>query len=121
MLIVITEVVHGKNIMFPTSGKFWVNNHAHIIEETASINLTYLEFYLNIKDVRSHVTGIDQFKLNRTSMDAINIFKPPMDIQIEFESIVMLSRSNTARKIESVNEVNSLFNSLSQKAFKGIL
>ena len=110
-----------KPLAFPAKGKFWVNNHAHVLSDTGRINLTYLEYFLNFKDIRSHVTGIDQFKLNRTSLDRIKVFNPSMKLQKKFEGIVMKTKSTQCDAVIALKESHNCFNSLSQKAFAGEL
>lgn len=34
-------------IAFRAGGKFWVNNHAHVVRTKGGISLAYLEWYLN--------------------------------------------------------------------------
>ncbi|MCL5437594.1 MAG: restriction endonuclease subunit S [Candidatus Thermoplasmatota archaeon] len=48
------------------SGKFWVNNHAHIIKaiNSASPN-RFLLYWLNYADLRKYVTGSTRTKLNQ--------------------------------------------------------
>ena len=38
------------------AGKFRVNNHAHVLRETADCNIDYLRFYLNSADISAHIT-----------------------------------------------------------------
>jgi type I restriction enzyme S subunit len=110
-----------KPLAFPAKGKFWVNNHSHVIGDTGKVNLTYLEYCLNLKNIRSHVTGIDQFKLNRTSLGRIKVFNPPLSLQAKFELIVEKTKQAQSTAIISQIESNNVFNSLSQKAFAGEL
>ena len=63
-------------ICFSAKGKFWVNNHAHIIRVDDKILLKYLEYYLNSADLKRYITGAAQPKLNRQSMDKIKIKIP---------------------------------------------
>ena len=85
------------------------------------MRLKYLEFYLNLKDVSNHITGIDQFKLNRSSLDSIDVVVPDMKEQLKFEDIVESVSGSLQKKRESNLELATLFNSLSQKAFAGEL
>jgi type I restriction enzyme S subunit len=110
-----------KPLAFPATGKFWVNNHSHVIADCGTINLTYFEFCLNLRDIRNYVTGIDQFKLNRASLDSIEISMPPLISQNKFSSIVQKARQTALLHSKALLECTALFDSTSQKAFSGEL
>ncbi|WP_102582503.1 restriction endonuclease subunit S [Vibrio tasmaniensis] len=110
-----------KPLAFPANGRFWVNNHSHVIRNTGTVDLVYLEFYLNLKDIRKYVTGIDQFKLNRNSLDSIPIYLPDMELQRKFSSLVKLTLSSSEKMLNGLELLGEQFNSLSQKAFSGQL
>lgn len=52
---VITE--DGKPIVNLASGKIWVNNHAHIVEENGKCLLKYLYYYLQNVDITKYAHG----------------------------------------------------------------
>ena len=52
-------------------GKFWVNNHAHIVTSTELSNLEFLCFWLNSNDISEYITGSAQPKLNQNNMNLI--------------------------------------------------
>ena len=53
------------------SGKFWVNNHAHIVTANERSNLDFLCFWLNNADLSEYITGSAQPKLNQANLNAI--------------------------------------------------
>ena len=56
-------------IAFEATGKFWVNNHAHIIKTIKEIiPLSYLCKYINSIDVSPFVSGSAQPKLNQKNL-----------------------------------------------------
>ena len=55
-------------------GKFWVNNHAHIIKSL--ISNRYVCHYLNFVDYSPHVTGTTRLKLTQRSLKDIPIVLP---------------------------------------------
>ena len=57
-------------------GKFWVNNHAHVLQGNESISTEYL--YIALKNVDAHelVTGAAQPKINQQNMNSIRIIVP---------------------------------------------
>ena len=52
-------------------GKFWVNNHAHILK--AAISNRYLSHYLNQIDYSDHVTGTTRLKLTQNALKRIPV------------------------------------------------
>ena len=59
-------------IAFKADGKFWVNNHAHIVKakEEKTTN-DYLEYYFSSIDISEYVTGSAQPKLNQKKLNSI--------------------------------------------------
>ena len=66
-----------KDIAFIAEGKYWVNNHAHIINSIDTTTLYYLKHYINSISLFSYITGSAQPKLNRSNLDNILIPLPP--------------------------------------------
>ena len=110
-----------KPIAFLARGKFWVNNHAHVVAYNGMTELTYLEYFLNIIDIAPFVTGIDQYKLNRGNLDRIRVFNPPLPLQKQFATIVEKVEQMKSQQTRSKKHINDLFNSLMQRAFSGEL
>jgi type I restriction enzyme S subunit len=46
-------------------GKFWVNNHAHVIQGKGYITTEFLMLFLKQLDIKAYVTGAVQPKLNQ--------------------------------------------------------
>ena len=56
-------------------GKFWVNNHAHILNSI--ISNKYVCHYLNQLDYSDHVTGTTRLKLTQNALKRIPVFVAP--------------------------------------------
>ncbi len=110
-----------KNNAFIATGKFWVNNHAHVLSYNGVCNLRYLEFFLNSIDFRPYISGIDQVKLNKENLDKIPVPVPPLTLQTQFAQIVEKTEALKTRYQQSLQELENLYGSLSQKAFRGEL
>ena len=65
-------------IAFIASGKFWVNNHAHVIGTIDRITLDYLCYYLNSLDLKPFITGGFQPKLSQGNLNIIPVPFPPL-------------------------------------------
>ena len=110
-----------KNNAFMAYGKFWVNNHAHILSCNNICNLKYLEFFLNSIDLSPFISGIDQIKLNKASLDRIPVIVPPIELQNQFAERVSVIEAQKQQAQLELAKSEELFQSLLQKAFKGEL
>ena len=63
---------------FIAEGKYWVNNHAHVLKPTGLID-TLLANYLTLLDVGGYVTGAAPPKLTLQKLKTIPIPVPPSD------------------------------------------
>jgi len=64
-------------IAFIARGKYWVNNHAHVLDGISEQFLRFLELYINAIDLKPYVTGTAQPKMNQAKMNSIPIALPP--------------------------------------------
>ncbi|MBI6001207.1 restriction endonuclease subunit S [Clostridium perfringens] len=71
-------------------GKFWVNNHAHVIQGNEIADTTYLYYLLNRINIKGYVTGSAQPKLNQNNLNKIKISLPKIEEQIEIASKIEL-------------------------------
>ena len=69
-------------IAFPASGKYWVNNHAHILKFESLTAQRFVELYLESIPLDDYITGAAQPKLNQKALNSIPIpFPPPAEQQ----------------------------------------
>ena len=96
---VITE--NGTPVVNWATGKIWVNNHAHIVEEKDGLLLRFLFYYIQTVNVRHLVHG-NIPKLNQGDFGQIQIPIPPLPVQEEIVRILdtfsELTAELTARK-----------------------
>lgn len=83
------SVINADNspILNWATGKIWVNNHAHILQEKAGILLRYLFYVLQITNVSDIVRGTPP-KLNQANLRNIKIPVPPIAVQSEIVKIL---------------------------------
>jgi type I restriction enzyme S subunit len=65
-------------IAFIAHGKYWVNNHAHVLDGISLEFLKYIELYINAIDLKPYVTGTAQPKMNQAKMNSIVVALPPL-------------------------------------------
>ena len=65
-------------IAFIAKGKYWVNNHAHVLDGISLEFLRYIEVFINATNLTPYVTGTAQPKMNQTKMNSIPVALPPL-------------------------------------------
>jgi type I restriction enzyme S subunit len=65
-------------IAFIARGKYWVNNHAHVLDGISEDFLRYIGLHVNAIDLKPYVTGTAQPKMNQAKMNSIPIVIPPL-------------------------------------------
>ena len=63
-------------IAFIASGKFWVNNHAHVIRANESADTRYLMYALSEIDMSGYISGSTRPKLTKASLNQIRLSVP---------------------------------------------
>lgn len=69
-------ITRNKPIATLAKGKFWVNNHAHIIRNKPHADLRFLLYLLNAHDVSGYITGSAQPKLSQERLASIPFSVP---------------------------------------------
>ena len=89
----------GTPVVTWAEGKIWVNNHAHIIEETGDVLLRYLFHYIQTIGVTPLIHG-NIPKLTGRDFRALQIPVPPLEVQREIvrilDSFTLLTAELTA-------------------------
>ncbi len=70
------------------TGKFWVNNHAHIISASGKNNTRYLAYLLNLIDFKPYITGSAQPKLTKENLSLIKLTIHEPDAQIKIAAVL---------------------------------
>ncbi|MGF7140038.1 restriction endonuclease subunit S [Roseimarinus sediminis] len=75
-------------IAFFARGKYWVNNHAHVLDASHFTILEYLEKYINGINLEDYITGMAQPKMPQKRMNIIPVPLPPLEEQKAIVSVV---------------------------------
>lgn len=73
-------------IAFIAKGKYWVNNHAHVLDSGDNICLEFICYYINSISLVPYVTGVAQPKLNQENLNRIPIHLPSLTEQQQIVS-----------------------------------
>ena len=63
-------------------GKYWVNNHAHVLDATDKSILSYVALVINSMKLDDYITGSAQPKLSQDNLNKIPILLPPLEEQV---------------------------------------
>ena len=101
-------------IAFRAQGKFWVNNHAHIIQGKDKFLNNWISYFFKNLNISPYLTGAVQPKLNKE-----NLLRIPIPIpDFESASIITEILSSLDDKIELNNNINKELEKLAQTLFK---
>lgn len=101
-------------IAFLADGKFWVNNHAHILRANEENNTKYLCYALQVADITSYLSGSTRPKLNQKDMRRIPVYAPPLPEQKAIAHIL----GTLDDKIELNRKMNATLEAMAQALFK---
>ena len=102
------------NIATWAKGKFWVNNHAHILGEKKNFSLKYIYYLLNILNISNWITGSAQPKLNQENLGQINF-----DILENYDEQCKVANllSTIDEKIDTNNKINEELEKLAKTLY----
>lgn len=69
-------------------GKFWVNNHAHILVGRNGFTVESLYVLLKTTNVSSIVTGAVQLKINQANLKSVEVYIPSAEELENFNSTI---------------------------------
>lgn len=69
-------LTRSKPLAFIASGKFWVNNHAHILKPKMGFDLSYYTYLLESLDYAVWVSGSAQPKLTQENLNNVWLYVP---------------------------------------------
>lgn len=101
-------------IAFIADGRFWVNNHAHIVTGNGEVITEYLHYFLQIADIQSYLTGAVMPKLTQGNLNRIPVRYPDLEHQ---KSIVQVLGS-LDEKISLNRRINQTLEAMAQAIFK---
>lgn len=105
-------VMRNLPLIYKATGKFWVNNHAHILKPQKGNSYDYMAYLLEMVDYTTSITGSAQPKLSQENLGHILLCVPPFSEQQTIASHldeecakIDLQISKANRRIELLNEL----------------
>lgn len=93
-------VLRNLPLVYVAEGKYWVNNHAHILEPSENLDFDYAAHQLELIDLTDYITGSAQPKLSQANLGQIPVVVPPVEEQ---RAIVRQINSSLCSLEESIN------------------
>ncbi|MDE0411024.1 MAG: restriction endonuclease subunit S [Gammaproteobacteria bacterium] len=92
-----------KDKSYLVDGRFWVNNHAHILRSKVSDK--YIYYYLNQFDYSDLLTGTTRLKLTKSKLKKISVPVAPITEQLRIVSKIEELFSELDKGVESLESV----------------
>ncbi len=111
----------GYPILQYVFGKFWPNNHAHVItgEKGFSVEMLYLLFSLT--NVQSIVTGAVQLKISQQNLKTVEVVIPSYEAITEFDEMIQPIFREIRRLRTENDKLTTLRDNLLPKLMSGEL
>ncbi|NOT14334.1 MAG: restriction endonuclease subunit S [Methylotenera sp.] len=109
----------GYPVLQYATGKFWVNNHTHVLKAKPPYSNFLIWNYLSKKNIDEIVTGAVQPKINQGNLKALDFPKLPEHLVHEFNSQTepMLTKINNNKK--QIQTIEKLRDNLLPKLMNG--
>jgi len=115
----------GRGVAYKVNGKFWVNNHAHVLGALAGMPISFLLHFLNSINWMPHVSGTTRLKLNQGNLRKVAFYVPPLQEQHRIAQKIELLQSKSKKARQALETARPLLDKLRQSvlasAFRGDL
>ncbi len=100
-------------------GRFWANNHVHILQAKQNSNNYFLLYYLIYEDISRYVAGTTRQKLTQENMKKIPIPLPPLEEQKAIAEVLRAIDEKLQKEEEYKKALQNLFKSLLHHLMSG--
>ena len=101
-------------VAFLARGRFWVNNHAHIVRGNREADTRFLMYSLAATDISGYLTGSTMPKLTQGNMNRIPLLTPALPEQRAIAHIL----GTLDDKIELIRLMNETLEAMARALFK---
>ena len=100
-------------------GKFWVNNHAHILQGKNGFTTESLYILLKQTNVSSIVTGAVQPKISQANLKSVPIIMPPINLLNQYNDIIKPIFNQIRINHNQIQQLSTLRDTLLPKLMSG--
>lgn len=111
----------GFPILQYINGKFWVNNHAHILTGKLGFSVEELYLFFSLTNIKSIVTGAVQQKVSQGNLKSIPATIPPESVLRDFDNLIQPLFSEIRNLRDECANLSSLRDTLLPKLMSGEL
>ncbi|MEQ1593344.1 MAG: restriction endonuclease subunit S [Thiobacillaceae bacterium] len=101
-------------IAFMAKGKFWVNNHAHIVRGNHRADTRFLSYVLSQTDISGYLTGSTMPKLTQGNLNRLPVVVPPLAEQKAIAAVL----GALDDKIELNRRMNATLEAMARALFQ---
>ena len=94
----------GYPVLQYATGKFWPNNHAHILQAKEPYNNCFIWNYLKTTNIESIVTGAVQPKINQANLLSLPFYNYPLEIINKYKSA---TQHCWKKKMKNVDQIKN--------------
>ena len=111
----------GFPILQYVDGRFWVNNHAHIVTGKNGFTVEILYLLCSLTNIKSIITGAVQQKISQSSLKKVPVIIPSKSELNEFDSIIQPIFAQIRNLRAENNRLNNILNILLPRLLSGKL
>ena len=100
-------------------GKFWVNNHAHILQGKNGYTTESLYILLKQTNVSSIITGAVQPKISQANLKSVPITMPPINLLNQYNNIIKPIFNQIRINHNQIQQLSTLRDTLLPKLMSG--
>jgi len=101
-------------IAFTAQGKFWVNNHAHVLQGVDELDSQYLCYALQYANIDSYISGSTRPKITQSDLKKIQVRAPAIPIRRGIAQFI----KSFDEKINLNKQTNQTLEQMAQALFK---
>ncbi|WP_295522376.1 restriction endonuclease subunit S [uncultured Pseudacidovorax sp.] len=102
-------------------GKFWVNNHAHVLQGRNGVATEHVMLSLRHTNIQPFITGAVQAKLSQSNMWRIQFLLPPPSICVAFGEMLRPLFTRVRHNSDMVQTLSNLRDTLLPRLISGQL
>jgi type I restriction enzyme S subunit len=102
-------------------GKFWVNNHTHVLQGLLPFSTEYLYLFLAQTNITNLITGAVQPKINQSNMNKIECVLPKEEVLYKFYEVINPIFEKVKTNTKQIEYLTQTRDTLLPKLMSGVL